>query len=283
MKKIIVFLAIALPLMLVAQDLSNYYEMVKKGELVAVREALPRLRQQYPDNADVLYLSGLVETDGEKALLIFKDVFSRYTDSDKGDDAFMRIIEYLYTKGLYYKTVKYAKRMIGQYPNSDLLSNCTQLLLASYNVMGEKDSVNYYYNYYSARIPNLQPNFDNYQFTPGFSVGAAPIGNPEKVTARTVSEKPVVPEPQPVKTPVTAESGSYTLQLGAFSQTANATRLKEQLRAFGFEPVLEEGVGSSGNLVVVKLGQYATREEAQQAGERLKSQYGYDYFVMIQK
>jgi len=280
MKRMILFLILILTL-LAAQDLTSYYDMLESGNLSGVRNALPRLRRQYPGSPEVMYLSALVESDGEEAFRMFGEVFSRYPKSDRADDALLKIIEYLYTKGLYNKTVRYAKRMIDRFPQSDLLNPCAQMLFASYQVMGERDSIDYYYDRYRLRIPNFDPKYSNYEIQSQFKIVEKPASQPDLVSARehsSAAPQAPTPAPQPVAPP--SEGQRYGIQLGAFSQTANAMLLKDQLEGFGYDPYLQKIGTAEKTLTAVRVGRFATRAEAVQLGEDLKSRYGYEYYVV---
>ena len=280
MKRIILFVVL-MANFLVAQDLSSYYAMLESGNLSGVRNALPRLRQQYPGSPEVMYLSALVESNGEQAFQMFGEVISRYPNSDRADDALLKIIEYLYTKGLYNKTVRYAKRMIARFPQSDLLNPCAQMLFASYHVMGQRDSIDYYYDRYRLRIPNFDPKYNNYEFRSQFQIAEKAAAQPELVRAkeqsRTIPQKPAPTRELPAPS---SEGIQYGIQVGAFAKTINAMHLKDQLEGFGYDPYLQK-IGSGENaLTAVRIGRFATRAEAVQLGEDLKGRYGHDYYVV---
>ena len=76
-------------------------------------------------------------------------------------------------------------------------------------------------------------------------------------------------EPQPpaaTRTAAPAASGSYYVQLGAFSNAANAQRLADRARRLG--PVR---IVSAGNIRRVRLGPYPTQAAAQQARSQARS------------
>ena len=68
------------------------------------------------------------------------------------------------------------------------------------------------------------------------------------------------PARAPLMVPVTAD-GTYTVQLGAFSVRANADRLAREVQGY---------VETSGNLVLVRVGPFATRGQAEQALAKLR-------------
>lgn len=253
--------------LVLAQDFSRYFEYIRQDRVEQVRAAIPDLIRKYPRNPDVLYLSALVEPDGDKALLIYKDVMSQYPNSDRADDALTKIIEYLYAKGLYKKTINYSKQLIAKYPDSENIGACVYMMLSSFNVMNKKDSVDYYYSYYLKRYPDMKLPFFNYQSASAFVTSDKP----------TKTVKPV-PAARPVK-PVAAEQ-KWALQVGAFGNPQNALALKNRLKSYGYDPYIQKIKGSKSDLLSVRVGKYNSREEASAAGDRLKALHNIDFIVI---
>lgn len=250
-----------------AQSLEQFFKYLEEDKVVQVRKAIPELIRRYPRNPDVLYLSALVETDADKALLIYKDVLSQYPNSERADDALTKIIEYLYTKGLYNKTIAYSKQLIAKYPESENVGNCVYLMLCSFNVMNKKDSVDYYYSYYLSRYPNLDLPFSDYQVVSTHITGDKPVAD---VTRPAI---PAVPEPKP-------SSERWALQLGAFGNPQNALALKNRLSTYGYQPYVQKIKGRRGDLLAIRVGDYESQEEASRAGERLRALHDIDFIVI---
>jgi len=250
-----------------AQSLEQYFNSIEKDQVDQVRQAIPDLIRKYPNNPDVLYLSALVERDGDKALLIYKDVMSQYPNSNRADDALTKIIEYLYTKGLYKKTIDYSKQLIAKYPDSENVANCVYMMLCSFNVMNKKDSVDYYYSYYLRLYPDLKMPFFNYQSVSTYVTGEKPVA----VTTRTAAPGIVEQKPSGEK---------WALQVGAFGNSQNALALKNRLSTYGYQPYIQKIKGKSGDLLAVRVGNYESQEEANRAGERLKSLHKIDFIVI---
>ena len=100
----------------------------------------------------------------------------------------------------------------------------------------------------------------------------------EKLSGEEASESPVT-----VATPsvgeATAEGGGYLLQFGAFSEEANAERLKEQLHAQGQEAEIEKVESNAGVLYRVKGPSFKSSEEAERLARNLRSQ-SFQVFVV---
>lgn len=84
------------------------------------------------------------------------------------------------------------------------------------------------------------------------------------------------PAPKPVQKPETrpapaASADAYVVQLGAFSNSANARALQKKLQENKFKAYTELVKSSGGDRTRVRVGPYASREAADRARDQLKS------------
>jgi DedD protein len=110
-----------------------------------------------------------------------------------------------------------------------------------------------------------------------------------KATEKTVTTKPDL-EPKPVapaakpqaksqkpasineKSPVKPSGdGQYVVQLGAFSNPANARKVQEKASAEGYNAYSEQLKSQAGNRTRVRAGPFVSREEAESARVKLKA------------
>ncbi len=267
MKRITLIFLYLLTLPVFSQNLSKYYDYIDQDQIDTVRAAIPELMLRFPGNPDVLYLSALVESDGDKALLIYKDVMSQYPESKLADDALAKIIEYLYTKGLYNKTIAYSKQLIIKYPQSEQIDNCVYMLLCSFNVMNKPDSVDYYYAYYLKRYPKMKLSFYDNQVVSAYTTSDQKIVAPNPIANPVISKSPVI-------------ETYWALQVGAFGNSQNALALKNRLSSYGYEPYIQKIKGTEKDLLSVRVGKYSSQEAATEAGNRLKSLHNINFIVI---
>lgn len=88
---------------------------------------------------------------------------------------------------------------------------------------------------------------------------------------------PVVAKPAPK--PVAASGVGFALQLGAFSKAADATALRDKLRAAGFSAFTESVSTDKGALTRVRVGPVLSRADADQLKAQVKSKLGMDGIV----
>ena len=100
-------------------------------------------------------------------------------------------------------------------------------------------------------------------------------------TAATAAKAPAAattPLPPPAATSAAAAVG-FAVQLAAFSKPADATALRDRLRAAGFNAFVESVSTDRGTLTRVRAGPVQSRTEAEQLQARIKSKLGLDGVV----
>jgi DedD protein len=102
--------------------------------------------------------------------------------------------------------------------------------------------------------------------TPETPAVTVPPAGPKPAPVRDLSQEPVKPA-----APAPAKAGDWIVQLGSFSQRANADRLAADLERKGFSASVEQGGGPSGKLFRVRAGPVADRAAAEALAGRLKS------------
>ncbi|MGB0671500.1 MAG: SPOR domain-containing protein, partial [Rhodospirillales bacterium] len=121
---------------------------------------------------------------------------------------------------------------------------------------------------------------------PAAPAPAAPVlaeAAPKVVQPKAVQKMPAqtVTIPKPVKTATAALGSAYALQLGAFSDQANAMRLVERLQAKGHQAGVSPVTDAKGrSLHSVRVSGYRSRAEAQAAAALLASTFKVKSFVV---
>lgn len=98
----------------------------------------------------------------------------------------------------------------------------------------------------------------------------APVSKQAEPKARPVVETKTV-EPKAVETAARGKAGRLVLQAAALSTDAAAQDLSERLRKAGFAPFTEKVETADGVRFRVRIGPYATRDEAQRAQSKLRA------------
>jgi len=92
--------------------------------------------------------------------------------------------------------------------------------------------------------------------------------------------KPAAPAPKPAEPTKPAASGvGYAVQLGAFSNVADANKLRDRVRAAGFSAFVEQVRTDKGALSRVRVGPVADRAEADRLKAQVAAKVGIDGMV----
>ncbi|KRA48715.1 SPOR domain-containing protein [Pseudoxanthomonas sp. Root630] len=102
----------------------------------------------------------------------------------------------------------------------------------------------------------------------------------ETKPATTPVTKPAAPAPKPAEPAKPAAAGvGYAVQLGAFSNPADANKLRDRVRAAGFSAFVEQVRTDKGTLSRVRVGPVADRAEADRLKAQVASKVGIDGMV----
>ena len=74
--------------------------------------------------------------------------------------------------------------------------------------------------------------------------------------------------------------GIFAVQIGAFSDEANADRIRDRMLVTYSSVTIQEIDTSNGHFYRVRVGRYATEDEAQQAAVKLTQEGGFNSFVV---
>ena len=115
------------------------------------------------------------------------------------------------------------------------------------------------------------------RFRPVEGTELAPVPkSTQQQQAQTSEPEPVSTPPAAVKQPApqtekTSANEGFVVQLGAFSNSGNATRLAAKVRENRFKAYTQVVSTTNGERTRVRVGPYPTRAAAEEARERLKA------------
>ncbi|MEQ1514037.1 MAG: SPOR domain-containing protein [Lysobacteraceae bacterium] len=106
---------------------------------------------------------------------------------------------------------------------------------------------------------------------------------PKPIAAKPPEPKPALPPkpsaPKPVAAPTATAKVGFAVQLGAFSDAAEAGAMRERLRAAGFTAFTEVVNTDKGKLTRVRVGPALDRAAADQLKSQIKAKTGIDGIV----
>jgi tetratricopeptide (TPR) repeat protein len=97
-------------------------EMIKNGQADELKTELPSLLTKYQNDPGVLYLQGVLTSDGSEAVKIFQSVVDNFPKSEWADDALYKAYQYYYSIGLYKTATQKYDQLKRAYPGTDYLA-----------------------------------------------------------------------------------------------------------------------------------------------------------------
>lgn len=99
-------------------DILKRLELIEKGQADVVRAELPTLMTNFQTHPGVLYLQGVLTTDGNEASKIFQSILDNFPRSEWADDALFKLYQYYYSIGLYKTADQKMEQLKRDYPYS---------------------------------------------------------------------------------------------------------------------------------------------------------------------
>ena len=236
-----------------SQNVDLYFSLIDDGQLDGVKENLPELLSKYPKDSGVLFLKALLTDDGESALEQYKFILKTFPKSIYAPEAAMKIGEYFYARGLYTQCASLLKNIPVRYPRYTQMQRLTDLMINSFNAIGEADSAKYYSLIIQSMFPAIETNIKN---------------NDNKLSQVFSFRKK------------TENLGPYVVQIGAFSSKENARRLKLQVSQLGHDVSINKVDSNGKTLYAVRINRYKLKRKAEEVGKDIKSKLGVNYRVL---
>ena len=236
-----------------SQNVDLYLSLINEGKSKGVLQNLPELTSKFPNDPGVLYLNALLNKNGDSSLGQYKDIIKNYPESKYAPKSAMKVGEYFYARGLYTQSANLLKNIPIKYPRFTEIQRLTDLMINSFNAIGEEDSA----KYYGLIIKSMFPAID------------ADINEDSQKLSQIFDFKKKK-----------SNKGPYVVQIGAFSSKENAKRLKLQVRQLGHDVSINK-VDSNGKIFfAVRVNSYKSKSKAANIGKDIKSKLGISYRVL---
>ena len=240
---------------LLSQNVDMYLSLINEGQSEGVKENLPEMISKYPNDPGVLYLKALLTSNGMKSLELYGKLIDKFPDSEYSAEASVKIGEYFYARGLYSQAGRQLSTIPKKHPRLSNMQSVIDMIISSFQAIGESDSVSYYAGIYQSMFPSL--DFDRY--------GIEKLNRPNIVPFQ--KEKPKQPKP-------------YVVQIGAFSNIQNAKRLKLQVTQIGYIVEISKVQTNGRSLNAVRVVRFGSKTSAERAGESIKKKLGINFRVL---
>lgn len=249
------YISFIFPIFTIGQNIDMYISLIDEGQLASVKEKLPELTSKYPNNAGVIYLQALLTKDGMKSLELYNTIIKKFPKSSYSDDAIVKLGEYYYARGLYSQACKRLAQFPRKYPRFYDMQRVIDLLISSFQAVGQTDSAQYYLSIYQGMFPYLDVQ--------KYGIKSSTLNN-----IQTKNEKQ------------NSKTFPYVIQIGAFGSLKNAKRLKLQANQIGHEVEIVQVDTNDRTLNAVRIVRYKSKTAAEKVGQIVKRKLGVDYRVL---
>lgn len=99
-------------------DIQRRLEMIERGQVETVKSELPTLITNFQNHPGVLYLQGVLTTDGAEAAKTYQSIVDNFPKNEWADDALYRLYQYYYSVGLYKTADQKLAQLKQDYPFS---------------------------------------------------------------------------------------------------------------------------------------------------------------------
>ena len=214
---------------------------------------MAELSSKYPNDPGVLYLKAILTKDGDDAVIQYKNIIENYPDSKYSPDAALKIGEYFYSRGLYTQSANLLKNIPVKYPRFSKMQRLTDLMINSFNAIGESDSAKYYGLIIQSMFPGLKADIkkDDSKLLQVFDFNRK-----------------------------SKKSGPYVVQIGAFSSRNNANRLKLQVSQLGHDVSINKVDSNGKTFYAVRVNRFKSKSKAEQIGKDIKTKLGVNFRVL---
>ena len=238
---------------LLSQNVDLYISLIEQGELKGVKDNLSELLSKYPEEPGVLFLKALLTVDGDSAINQYKEILKKFPESKYAPESAMKIGEYFYARGLYTQSANLLKNIPIKYPRYPEMQRLTDLMINSFNAIGEGDSAKHYALIIKSMFPLIETENieDNSKLSQVFDF---------KKKAKAF--------------------GPYVVQIGAFSSKINANRLKLQVGQLGHDVSINKVDSNGKTFYAVRVNRYKTKSRAEEVGRDIKSKLGVNFRVL---
>ncbi|MBW7887915.1 MAG: SPOR domain-containing protein [Bacteroidetes bacterium] len=225
------------------EDVRARLEKVYSGKTDEVRNELPSLEREFPNDAGVKYIDAFTTRDGASAAQKYQQLVDQFPQSVWADAALYRVYQYYYSVGLYKTAETKMAQLQQQYPNSIYIKRDISAVSSPVEVK-----------------PQIKEEPTKTE---------APVVQPE------VKQETVSTEPEPVS------SSPYVVQVGVFSTEAAAKQQASKTgNTVGRQAIVFTKMSGGKQMFAVAFEGFETEQSARNYVTELKTKFNIDAFFV---
>jgi sporulation related protein/tetratricopeptide repeat protein len=248
--------------------LKSAVTLAQSGRMDSARAVVRRLLAAMPPTDSVypeaLYVSGILAPDPQTVATYLQRVMIEYGQSPWADDALLRLAQLYAAQGDDAATIKAVERLRSDYPESPVLARASFVGARAYFTL--KDDAHgclLIREVLGSPTATTDVEFRNQVafYAPRCSGVQAPAAPVAVATAATTPR----------------DTGSFAVQVLAVRSSSQVDEMLTRLKVMGYTARV---VRDSSGLFKVRVGKYATRDEAQRALSNLRTRLGGQPFLV---
>jgi cell division septation protein DedD len=238
-------------------------KQVASGKIQEVKMQMADLLAEYPDDAGVQLLHGIVLDDAFKAVDIYEKIIKKHPDSEWADHAYWRLVQFYAIVGNVERASEELEKYRKSFPTSEFLITAS-------------DAVRYAQLAAKSDLKSLKSSKTKKQAVsevPEPTTVKKEIEKPQKKT-KEIKEQPQKEQKQENNDEPEEVKSNWGLQVGVYSTEDVARQEMERYQQMRLRTVVINKKVDGAIMYAVVIGNYSTKESAEQAKAIVQNQCG---------
>ena len=280
-----------------AEEVNKNLRLFAHGKISEVKNNIPDLIAQYPQDPGVKLLLGVVLDDAAKALKLYEEIINDHAKSQWADDAYWRIVQYHAVVGDTAKARFELEKFRRRYPTSEFLAPATDVVRSAVGMAksGRKEVAEVQTNTEEKDTGEDQSTEELAEDILTEDTVRSDTNDMQKQAAEMeAADEPVEKADQQndaAKESKTAEdtageeeyTGYYGLQVGIYKNKESAEKERERFLVKRLRTEVTKKNINGETMFAVVIGNYTSKESAQAAKMIVKQQCECDPIIYRKK
>ncbi len=264
----------------------NVLDLLRSRSTEDIRSELEKLSRRWPDSAELVYFTALLDSSGEAARTRFEELARRFPASPFAARALFRIGQMDFARGNYHRAAETFNRIIERYPHAAIRNEAEFLRARCHLLLNELNTAGLYYRKLLDR--HLEADLRQRIELDLQQLAVLTAGQKEEPPA--VSSKSAAQPAPPAPPPATGEKkddrpatgtaqATYAVQVGSYGVRANAESQKKWFRLRGYPAEIVEYRTRNRLFYRVVIGEFSGVEAAEEFGRRLSRLFKIKYRI----
>lgn len=249
---------------IIAQDFeAQILKMIEQNQISEIKKNLEVLKSKYPDSPIPYYLEAFIETDGERAVALYKAFLARFTDNQHVPNAKYKIAQYYFARGSYHTALRYLGDIWEKHPDDAIADDAGYLAIRCLIALEKSEQA-------ERLIKRFVDRYSDSVFKKFIELEKSLIEESDQFQQKVSN---------PSDTPKSNRS-KYAIQVGAFRDRDNAKKQKKTVSEWGYSVEVASRIISNQLYYLVWVGEFETEQQALENGEIFRKRYGLPFRVV---